>query len=80
MVDIVIDAGVIIGKGIAVVEVVNEDYLMVVEVMEENYSMNIYARFGTHHRQNLNHQIWEIASWFLGPEYPWLTQEYQVSL
>ena len=33
-----------------VVGVVDEDYLMVVEVMEEDCSMNVHARFGTHHR------------------------------
>ena len=57
MVDVVVDAGVIVGKKITVVEIVNEDYLMVVEVMDEDCSMNVHAHFGTHHRLGLTYRI-----------------------
>ena len=50
MVDVVVDAWMVVGKEIAMVEIVEEDYLMVVEVVEEDCSMNIHARFGTHHQ------------------------------
>ena len=36
-------------------EVVDEDYLMKVEVVEEDCSMNVHSRFGTHHRQDIDH-------------------------
>ena len=54
MVDVVVDAGVVVGKEIVVMEVLDEDYLMVVE---EGYPMNIHACFGTHHRLGLDHRI-----------------------
>ena len=41
LVDVVVDAWMVFGKEIAMVEIVEEDYLMVVEVMEENCSMNV---------------------------------------
>ena len=56
VVDVVVDAGVVVGKEIAVVEVVDEDYLMVVEV-EQDCSMNVHTCFGTHHRLLFDHQI-----------------------
>ena len=49
MVDVVVDTGVVVGKKIAGVEVVDEDYLMVVEV-EQDCSMNVHAHFNTHHQ------------------------------
>ena len=49
MVDVVVDPRVVVGKKITVVEVVDEDYLMVVVVVEEDCSMNVHARFGTHY-------------------------------
>jgi len=57
MIDVVVDAWVIIGKEIVVVEVVDEDYLMVVEVVEVDCSMNVHAPFGTHHLVGFDHQI-----------------------
>ena len=39
------------------VEVVDEDHLIKVEVVSEDCSMNVHVRFGTHHRQGLDHQI-----------------------
>jgi len=48
---------VIVGKEIAVVEVVDEDYLMVVEMVEEDCSMNVHAHFGTHHLLGIDHRI-----------------------
>jgi len=38
-------------------DVVDEDYLMKVEVVVEDCSMNIHARFGTHHWQGFDHRI-----------------------
>ena len=57
MVDVVVDALVVIGKKIVVVEVVDEDYLMVVEVVEEDCLMNVHTRFGTPHRQGLDYRL-----------------------
>ena len=57
MVDVVVNAWVVVGKEIDVVEIVDEDYLMVVEVVEDNCSINVYARFGTHHQLSFDHRI-----------------------
>ena len=45
----------VIGKKLAVGEVVDEDYLMVVEAVEKDCLMNVHARFDTHHQQGLDH-------------------------
>jgi len=37
--------------------VVDKDYLMKVEVVEEDCSMNVHARFGTHHRLGFDHRV-----------------------
>ena len=50
IVDVVVDAWVVVGKEIVVVKVVDENYLMVTEVVEEDCSMNVHARFNTHHQ------------------------------
>ena len=50
-----VDAGVVIGKKIVVVEVVDVDYLMVMEVVEKDCSINVHARFDTHHRLRFDH-------------------------
>jgi len=39
---------------VVVMEVVDEDYLMVVEV--EDSAMNVHARFGNYHRLGFDHQ------------------------
>ena len=39
-----------------VVEIVDEDYLMNMEVVEKNCLMNVHD-LGTHHRQGFNHRI-----------------------
>ena len=57
MVGVVVNMGVVVGKKIVGVKIVDEDYLVVVEVMEEDCSMNIQACFSTHHRQSLDHRI-----------------------
>ena len=57
MVDAVVDVVVVIGKKIIMVEFVDKDYLMVVEVVEEDCSMNVHARFGMHYRLGLDHRI-----------------------
>ena len=57
MINVIVDAWVVVGKKIVVVEFVDEDYLMVVEVVEEDCSMNTHARLGTHHRLGFNHLI-----------------------
>ena len=46
---VMVDTGVVVGKKIVVMEVVDEDYLAVVDVEEEDCSMNVHARFDTHH-------------------------------
>jgi len=56
MVDVVVDTGMVVGKEIVVVEVVDEDYLKMVEVVEEDCSMNVHVRFRTHHRQGFDHR------------------------
>ena len=43
MVDVVVDAWVVVGKEFVVVEIMDEDYLMAVEVVEEDYSINIHT-------------------------------------
>ena len=40
-----------------VVGVVDGDYLMMVEVVEEDCSMNVHARFDTHYQEGLDHRI-----------------------
>jgi len=47
----------VVGEGLfkGEVEVVDEDYLMKVEVVDEDCSMNVHARFGTHHWLGFNH-------------------------
>jgi len=49
MVVVVVIATVIIGGKIIVVEIVNDNYLMEVEVVEEECLMNDSARFDTYH-------------------------------
>ena len=39
------------------VEVVDEGYLMKVEVVEEDCSMNVHARFDTHHQPDFDHRV-----------------------
>ena len=47
MVVMVVVMVVAVGRGIVVLEVMDEDYLMEVEVVEEDCLMNNPARFGT---------------------------------
>jgi len=54
IVDVVVDAWVIVGKEITVMEVVDEDYLMVVE---EDCLMNVHNRFDTYHQLGFDHRI-----------------------
>jgi len=39
------------------VEAVDEDYLMKVEVVEKDCSMNVHARFDTHHWLGFDHRV-----------------------
>jgi len=57
IVHVVVDVGVVVEKKIVVVEVMDEGYLMVVEVVVEDCSMNVHARFGTHYRLGFDHRI-----------------------
>ena len=54
MVGVVVDTRMVVGKKIVGVEVVDENYLMVVE---KDCLISVHARFGTHHRQGLDHRI-----------------------
>ena len=62
MVVVKVDVGVVVGKKIVGAEVVDENYVMVVEVVEEDCSMNVHARFGTHNRQGLDYSNLGVAS------------------
>jgi len=41
---------VVVGGGVVLVEIVNEEYLMEVEAVEEDWLMNAHILFGMHYR------------------------------
>jgi len=55
----------VIAKKIAMVEVVDENYLMVVQVAKEDYLMNVHAHFDMYRQLGFDDQIWETAFWFI---------------
>ena len=47
----------VIAKKIAMVEVVDENYLMVVQVAKEDYLMNVHAHFDMYRQLGFDDQI-----------------------